>query len=637
MTKKKLPVVSVAAREEEAARVAGLSVQPRLPLAELEGAIREGLMAFSCATGLVVIAEMMEEERTRVAGPRGKHDPARTAERNGSAPGSVVLGGRKVPVSRPRAVRTDGGGEVTLDTYQVFCSTDLLTREALERMLAGVATRRHALVAEPIGSELEELAKGDSKSAVSRRFKTATEAKLTELLSRDLADLEVAALMIDGIVFAECCCVVALAITADGTKVPVGLWDGDSENTVVVRDLLADLVGRGLRFEQGILCVIDGSKALAAGVKRVFGRHAVVQRCTLHKRRNCADYLPRDLARATDAKLAKAFNDADWQRGRRVARGIAAQLEEHYPSAAASLREGLEDMFTVRRLGVPDRLARTMSCTNAVESMISVVQALAGRVKRWQDTKMVRRWVAAGMLEAERSFRRVKGCKEMPILVAAVRAEVARRVAADTTPDTHDSRCLIWGEMRLCGPPVWAGASGSGRSPEPSVVDDDEVLRGGSGRAERDRETETLQLGDKSASLSAGITARPEVVVAEVLVHLPGGKQVPDQLDEAVGDGDGSLIGSAAPGDLPVLGSEAAALCPDRGACALDQGAPEPLVAGGGADPAALAGRLELPGHTPAQEARSPAVGKRVISAPVSATMTSTLDRSRPGTGRSSS
>jgi transposase-like protein len=437
MTTKKLPVSPAVAREEEAARVAGLSVQPWLPLAELEGAIRDGLMAFSCATGLVVIAEMMEEERTRVVGPRGKHDPARTAERNGSAPGSVVLGGRTVPVSRPRAVRTDGDGEVTLDSYRVFSSTDLLTQVALERMLAGVATRRHTLVAEPIGAELEELARGDSKSAVSRRFKTATEAKLAELLGRDLAGLDVAALMIDGIVFAECCCVVALAITADGIKVPVGLWDGDTENTVVVRDLLADLVGRGLRFEQGILCVIDGSKALAAGVKRVFGKHAVIQRCTLHKRRNTTGYLPKELGRATDRKLAKAFNDVDWQRGLRVARGIAAQLEEYYPSAAASLREGLEDMFTVRRLGVPDRLARTLSCTNAIESMISVVQALAGRVKRWQDTKMVRRWVGVGMLEAERSFRRVKGCQDMPVLVAAVRAEVARRVGAATAPEAH--------------------------------------------------------------------------------------------------------------------------------------------------------------------------------------------------------
>ena len=426
-----------AVREAEAARVAGLSVQPRLALAELEGAIREGLMAFSSAAGLVVIAEMMEEERTRIVGPKGRHDPDRMAERNGHAPGSVVLGGRRVPISRPRAVAVDGGGEVGLDSYQVFCSPDLLTQVALERMLAGVATRRHGLVAEPIGEAFEAVARGDSKSAISRRFKTATAAKLAELLGRELGQLDVAAMMIDGIVFADCCVVVALAVTADGTKVPVGLWDGDTENTTVVKDLLADLVERGLACEDGVLFVLDGSKALAAGVKRVFGDRALIQRCTLHKRRNVADYLPKPMAGRIDRQLAKAFNDVDAKRGFRVAEGIAAQLEDHYPSAAASLREGLADMFTVRRLGASDLLARSLCCTNSVESMISVVGRLCGRVTNWKDTKMVRRWVGVGMLEAERSFRRIKGCKDMPALTKAIRAEVARRRSGQTSPKTQ--------------------------------------------------------------------------------------------------------------------------------------------------------------------------------------------------------
>jgi len=435
---KKLPVMPAQTRDEEAARVAGLSVQSRLPLAEMEGAIREGLMSFSCATGMLVIAEMMEAERTRVVGPKGKHDPDRAAERNGNAAGSVVLGGRTVPVSRPRAVRVDGGGEVALDTYAVFSSSDLLAQVALERMLAGVATRRHTLVAEPIGAALEAKSRSASKSAVSRRFKAATEAKLAELLARDLSELDVAAMMIDGIIFAECCVVVALAITADGTKVPVGLWEGDTENSTVVTDLLADLVARGLGCEEGVLFVLDGSKALAAGVKRVFGDRALVQRCVLHKRRNLDAYLPDAYAQRIDAQLAKAFNDIDPKRGLRVATGIATQLEEHYPSAAASLREGLDDMFTVRRLGASDRLARSLSCTNAVESMISVVGRLCGRVTNWKDPKMVRRWVGVGMLEAERSFRRIKGCTDMPALTVAIRAEVARR-RADKAPQAHNA------------------------------------------------------------------------------------------------------------------------------------------------------------------------------------------------------
>lgn len=428
---KKVPVVKRVERDETAAMAAGLPAQVSIGLDGIAGVIRDGLLAFSCSAGMLVISEIMAEEMTVKVGPKGRHDTDRVATRNGTALGSVALGGRTVPVDRPRATLS-GGGELRLDSYAVFSCTDLLTELAVERMLAGVATRRHRDVAEPIGAGLEAVARGDSRSAISRRFKTATTKALDELLARDLGELDVAALMIDGILFAETCCVAALVITADGTKVPVGLWDGDTENTTAVTDLLADLVARGLRFEDGILVVIDGSKALAAGVKRVFGWRAIVQRCVLHKRHNVESYLPDELAGPTDTKLARAFNDADPAGGKRVAEGIARQLEAKYPSAAASLREGLDEMFAVRRLGVSDRLARSLSCTNSIESMFSVVRTVTARVKTWKDTKMVRRWVAAGMLEAERSFRRIKGCNDMPILVAAVRAEVARRITADT-------------------------------------------------------------------------------------------------------------------------------------------------------------------------------------------------------------
>jgi putative transposase len=397
-------------------------------------------MAFCCSAGLAVVAQLMDAELTEKVGPKGRHDPGRRATRNGSAPGSVVLGGRTVPVRRPRATRTEGG-EVHLDSYAVFSDRDLLTQVAVERMLAGVATRRHALVAEPIGEDLEEKARGDWRSAVSRRFVAATTKKLAELLSSDLSEFDAAVLRIDGIVFHECCCVVALLITAEGTKLPVAVWEGDTENTTVVKHLLADLVARGLRLEEGLLLVIDGGKALAAGIKRVFGRHAVVQRCVLHKRRDVADYLSPELARRIDRQLAGAFADPDPARGLKVAQGLATQLERSNPSAAASLREGLEDMFTVRRLGVPDRLARSLSCTNAIESMISTVRLVSSGVKRWRDPAMVRRWVGTGMIEAQRSFRRIKGCKDMQTVVDAVHAEVARRLADDrgaVTPPKYD-------------------------------------------------------------------------------------------------------------------------------------------------------------------------------------------------------
>jgi len=268
--KKKLLVVTVA-EGDEVSRLAQLPAEATVALQDLAASIKDGLMAFCCSAGLGVLAQLMEQEMTVKVGPKGRHDPERIATRNGSAPGSVVLGGRSVPVRRPRATRTSGA-EVQLCSYALFSDRDLLTQVAVERMLAGVATRRHALVAEPIGEDLEIVACGDSTSVVSRRFVAATEKKLAELLSSDLSGHDAAVLMIDGIVFHECCCVVALLITADGTTIPAGVWEGDTEDTTVVKHLLADLVDRGLRFEQGLLCVIDEGKALAAGIKRVFGQ-----------------------------------------------------------------------------------------------------------------------------------------------------------------------------------------------------------------------------------------------------------------------------------------------------------------------------------------------------------------------------
>lgn len=200
-----------------------------------------------------------------------------------------MLGARTISVARPRGRLVDGG-EVELDTWETFASEDLLRQVVVERMLAGVATRRHVDVAEPVG---DLTGTATSKSAVSRRFVAATSAAMAELLAADLSGLEVALVMIDGLNVASEMIVVALVICTDGTKVPVGLRLGDTENAVVVKDLLADLVDRGLRFEHGILAVLDGSKALRKAVAKVFGAHALVQRCTLHKRRNVTDYLPK--------------------------------------------------------------------------------------------------------------------------------------------------------------------------------------------------------------------------------------------------------------------------------------------------------------------------------------------------------
>ena len=226
---------------------------------------------------------------------------------------------------------------------------------------------------------------------------------------------------------------VSLVITTDGTKVPVGLWLGDTENKTVVTALLADLVARGLSSDQGILCVLDGAKALAAGVKKVFGDQATVQRCTLHKRRNVVGHLPKELGASIDKRLATIFSDPDGARGLANARRLAAELDADHPDTAGSLREGLEDMFSVRHLGITGALARSLTNTNCIESMISITRRTTGRVTKWKDGSMKKRWIAAGMLEAERSFRRVRGHKDMAKLVDALRRLV--NSPADTAPN----------------------------------------------------------------------------------------------------------------------------------------------------------------------------------------------------------
>lgn len=428
---KKVPVVKITA-PPPAPVLAGLPFEATVVLADVAGAMREGLLAFSAAAGLVVMRQMLDAELVSIVGAKHAKLPDRVGNWHGTTTGQVVLGGRTVSVERPRGRYVGDGGEVELDTWATFASDDLLRQVVVERMLAGVATRRHVDVAEPVGPVKE---RGLSKSAVSRRFVTATTAALKELMARDLTSLEVAVLMIDGLNVADQMIVVAMVITTDGTKIPVGLILGDTENAVVVTDLLADLVARGLRTNQGILAVIDGAKALRTGIVKVFGDQAVLQRCTLHKRRNVTGYLPVDQRDAVDKRLALAFAQPDPTKGLKACRDLAGQLDKTHPDAAASLREGLEEMFTVARLGVPARLRRTLTNTNCVESMISIIKSPADRVKNWGDGTMKKRWIAAGMLEAERSFRRVKGHADMPALVAAIHTEVLRRTAASQETD----------------------------------------------------------------------------------------------------------------------------------------------------------------------------------------------------------
>ena len=231
-------------------------------LGELVGAAREGLLALSVGVGLSVVHELMEAEVAEVVGPKGRHNPDRTAKRHGHERGSMTLGGRRVEVRRPRVRSADDERELPVETYEYFADRDPLTVVVMNRMLAGVSTRRYASVGEPVGAEVERQSRSTSKSTVSELFIERTRTALEELMGRRLDDVRLAVMMLDGIEIAERCHVVALGISTDGVKIPLGLWEGSTENATLARSLLSDLVDRGLDPEQAILFVIDGGKAL---------------------------------------------------------------------------------------------------------------------------------------------------------------------------------------------------------------------------------------------------------------------------------------------------------------------------------------------------------------------------------------
>jgi transposase-like protein len=388
-------------------------------LGQLVGAAKEGLLALSVGVGLGVLSELMEEEVDDVVGPKGKHNPERTAVRHGHEDGEVTLGGRRVEVERPRVRTADGEAEVPLSTYEHFTDRDPLARVVLERMLAGVSTRRYRRTQEPVGDQIETRARSTSKSAVSRTFVERTREAVGELMSRQLADLRLAVMMLDGLELKGRMMIVAMGITTEGVKIPLGLWEGSTENATVATALLSDLVERGLDPEQGMLFVIDGSKALRKAVRSVFGE-VPVQRCIWHKERNVMRHLPERDRPPIKARMRKAWRDTDYPRALEQLRRLADELEHTHPGAAGSLREGMEETLTVIRLGIKGKLKRTVESTNPAESMIDTVRTTQRNVKHWSSGEMGLRWTAAGMLEAEKQFRKVIGYTDLPRLAVAI-------------------------------------------------------------------------------------------------------------------------------------------------------------------------------------------------------------------------
>jgi transposase-like protein len=390
--------------------------QLQLPLANL---MRSTLLDTVITAGSIEAIRLLEEQREALCGPRHAQNADRRAYRHGHSPGSLVMGGRRVTLPRPR-VRSVSGQELELPAWKQWSDEDPLESRALGQMLLGVSTRGYSKSLEPLPAPLPE--RGKSRSAVSRRFVRGTQKRLAELLSRDLSQHQLAVLMIDGIHFEDHVVLAALGIDERGHKHVLGLWEGATENARACKGLLEDLIGRGLGTDRALLVVIDGAKALHKAAKDVFGERALVQRCQEHKKRNVADQLPESMRPSVRRAMNQAYESSDAKRAQRQLENLAARLEGEYPGAAASLREGLAETLTVIELGLTGGLRLTLRTTNPIDNLFGSVRKTSRRVKRWRGGRMMLRWCAASVLDAATRFRRIKGHAEMPKLVAALRA-----------------------------------------------------------------------------------------------------------------------------------------------------------------------------------------------------------------------
>lgn len=390
-----------------------------LMLAEV---VRENLFAFVVREGMKALDVLLESERERLCGAAYARGPAGGAVRWGSTQGKLVMGGQRVSVRRPRV--RQNGREVELPAWEQFASRDPLNERTVEQIALGVSTRRYRRSVEELPAELG--ADGAGKSAVSERLVAMTQQQLDAWLARDLSNEKIAAVMIDAIVVAEHTVIVALGITESGEKQPLGLWDGATENSVVCQKLLDNLVERGLDPQRSYLFVIDGSKALRKAIRDTFGTRVVVQRCQEHKRRNVLAQLPKKLYASVNKIMHDAYRSPSAAIAKRRLTQLVRRLESDHPGAAASLKEGLDETLALKDMKLPQALERTLSTTNPIENLNGSIRRVQRRVKRWRDGAMVRRWAALGILEAQKGFRKLRGYKGMPILVAALNERLER-------------------------------------------------------------------------------------------------------------------------------------------------------------------------------------------------------------------
>jgi putative transposase len=392
------------------------SVLLELPLsvAGVIESLPEVIRALAQEAGLLLMSAAMNAECEMIAGAKNSKNPLRAANWWGSDLGPVYYDKQKVLIDRPR-LRSKNNKEIPLATYQAFGDPLSMRNSVMKNMILGISSRNYA-------ESVESFVKGYGikKSSVSRHFVKATAEQMREFMERDLGGLDLVAIFIDGIEFKGHLIVVALGLDKGGKKHVPGLWQGATENATICTSLLEDIARRGLNIEKDYLFVLDGSKALRSAVAKMFGTNVTVQRCQQHKRRNVLAHLPKEHQHSIDARISAAYKMADYDDAKKSLELTVRYLEKLNPSAAASLREGLEETLTVHKLEVAGLLRKTLQTTNPIESCFSVSRTITGRVKRWRGDDMVQRWAVSSLLRAEKNFRRIKGYREIPKLIAAL-------------------------------------------------------------------------------------------------------------------------------------------------------------------------------------------------------------------------
>jgi transposase-like protein len=395
-----------------------------LPMSEMLFDVAKAIEQTASQAGLLMMKALIEEEVEQLAGERYRHKPDRKATRWGSDEGHVIFAGRKVAIDKPRVRSRDGSQEISLSRWNAFAHPYRMQQAVSERILRRVSTRDYEGV-------LDDLCDGYGidKSSVSRRWKLASTRRLRQMLDRPLNDLPLCVILIDGKEFHDFTLITALGVDVGGGKHLLGLWPGASENSQVCGQLMAELIERGLSTQPQYLFILDGSKALAKAVKDHFGRQVLIQRCRLHKERNIQAYLPKKYHKLLAMKLRAAWGMTDYEEAKKELYKVHDWLASINQAAARSLDEGFEEMLTVNRLRLSEQLRRLFSSTNIIESCFSVADDLCRNVKYWRDASMAWRWAGTVLLEAEKRFHRVKGYRDLPLLVEALKEKVDHQEA----------------------------------------------------------------------------------------------------------------------------------------------------------------------------------------------------------------